>query len=86
MRADKASHAALNTLRAEPSNATCFDCTAVRPGWAVLPHGIFVVSAYERHESPLVMADYVEALQVGIITHTSLEWQRASIVEPSYRG
>ena len=41
-----------------------------------LPHGIFVVSAYERHESPLVMADYVDALQVGFITHTSLEWQK----------
>ncbi|MEC7723952.1 MAG: hypothetical protein VYD05_00460 [Planctomycetota bacterium] len=41
-----------------------------------LPHGIFVVSAYERHESPLVMADYVDALQVGFITHTSLDWQK----------
>lgn len=40
-----------------------------------LPHGYFVVSAYERHESPLVMADYVDALQVGFITHTALEWQ-----------
>ena len=41
-----------------------------------LPHGIFVVSAYERHESLLVMADYVDALQVGFITHTSLDWQK----------
>ena len=41
-----------------------------------LPHGFFVVSAYDRHESPLVMADYVDALQVGFITHTALDWQK----------
>merc|ERR1719473_1187485 len=39
---DKASHAALNAMRAKPANATCFDCTATKPGWAVLPHGVFV--------------------------------------------
>ena len=41
-----------------------------------LPHGFFVVGAYDRHESPLVMADYVDALQVGFITHTALDWQK----------
>merc|ERR1719231_1507269 len=41
-RCDKTSHATLNALRAKPENSTCFDCTAQRPGWAVLPHGIFV--------------------------------------------
>lgn len=41
-----------------------------------LPHGIFVVGAYERHDSPLVMADYVDALQVGFITHTALDWHK----------
>ena len=62
-----------------------------------LPHGYFVVSAYERHESPLVMADYVDALQVGFITHTAREWQqywtrkraeigaRVTFVHPDYR-
>ncbi|MGC6487079.1 MAG: hypothetical protein ACON4Z_05510 [Planctomycetota bacterium] len=62
-----------------------------------LPHGFFVVSAYERYESPLVMADYVDALQVGFITHTSLEWQkywtakraeigaRVTFLHPDYR-
>jgi len=40
-----------------------------------LPHGFFLVSAYERHESQLVMADYVDALQVGFITHTANQWQ-----------
>ena len=41
-KADKTSHATLNKLRAESGNMHCFDCTAVRPGWAVLPHGVFV--------------------------------------------
>lgn len=39
---DKASHAMLNKLRSEPANAQCFDCSAMRPGWAVLPHGVFI--------------------------------------------
>jgi len=39
---DRASHAELNRLRAMPANNECFDCTATKPGWAVLPHGIFV--------------------------------------------
>jgi len=62
-----------------------------------LPYGFFVVSAYERHDSQLVMADYVDALQVGFITHTALEWQkywtakraeigaRVTFVHPDYR-
>merc|ERR1719198_1146151 len=41
-RADKTSHATLNAMRAKPENAVCFDCTALKPGWAVLPHGVFV--------------------------------------------
>lgn len=41
-----------------------------------LPHGFFVVSAYERFESQLVMADYVDALQVGFITHTAVAWEK----------
>lgn len=44
-RNDKTSHAVLNKLRSKPDNAECFDCTATKPGWAVLPHGVFVVSA-----------------------------------------
>uniref|UniRef100_A0A7S4MI83 Arf-GAP domain-containing protein n=1 Tax=Prymnesium polylepis TaxID=72548 RepID=A0A7S4MI83_9EUKA len=39
---DKASHAELNRMRAQPCNSECFDCTALKPGWAVLPHGVFV--------------------------------------------
>ncbi|MCK5944454.1 MAG: hypothetical protein KAI24_20870 [Planctomycetes bacterium] len=62
-----------------------------------LPHGIFVVSAFERFESQLVMADYVDALQVGFLTHTALEWEQywrakrqeigkqVTFVHPDYR-
>ena len=39
---DKQSHAFLNQLRATPENAACFECSAPKPGWAVLPHGVFV--------------------------------------------
>ena len=37
--ADKKSHAELNAMRAKHSE--CFDCSAKKPGWAVLPHGEF---------------------------------------------
>ena len=37
---DKKSHAELNAMRAKHSE--CFDCSAKKPGWAVLPHGVFV--------------------------------------------
>jgi len=39
---DKATHAELNRLRAKPGNDECFDCTAQKPGWAVLPWGVYV--------------------------------------------
>ena len=39
---DQATHAKLNKLRSRPENAVCFDCDAIMPGWAVMPHGIFV--------------------------------------------
>merc|ERR1719487_3209836 len=39
---DKQVHAELNSMRARACNQTCFDCTAMKPGWAVLPHGVFI--------------------------------------------
>ena len=39
---DKKNHAELNSMRARACNQTCFDCTALKPGWAVLPHGVFI--------------------------------------------
>lgn len=51
-RDDSASHAHLNKLRSRPENATCFDCNALKPGWAVLPHGIFVcIECAQLHRS-----------------------------------
>lgn len=32
---DQASHARLNKLRSLAHNSTCFDCSAMKPGWAV---------------------------------------------------
>eukprot|EP00665_Eupelagonemidae_sp_cell47_P003565 gene3565-4518_t len=39
---DAACHAELNKLRAKSSNSECFDCSAKKPGWSVLPWGTFV--------------------------------------------
>lgn len=40
-----------------------------------LPQGYFVVGSYDFHPSPLLMTEYVDALQVGFVTHTSNEWR-----------
>lgn len=62
-----------------------------------VPQGYFVVSSYNMSESPLVMADFVDALQVGFVTHTSKEWHdwwesqqqvigdKVTFVHPDYR-
>tara|TARA_R110002096_G_scaffold59906_7_gene149935 strand:+ start:626 stop:1357 length:732 start_codon:yes stop_codon:yes gene_type:complete len=62
-----------------------------------LPQGYFVVGSFEYFHSPLVMADYVDALQVGFVTHLSKEWrvwweneqrtlgQKVTFVHPDYR-
>mmetsp|Transcript_2161 Transcript_2161/g.5456 ORF Transcript_2161/g.5456 Transcript_2161/m.5456 type:complete len:290 (-) Transcript_2161:433-1302(-) len=40
---DSATHAELkNAVRTDPANGVCADCSAIRPGWAVLPHGAYV--------------------------------------------
>lgn len=62
-----------------------------------LPHGWFVVGLFDLKESQgLVMDDYVDALQVGFVTHTRIEfdaWYReqqalladkATFVHPDY--
>ena len=50
--ADKKVHAELNALRARACNAECFDCSAKKPGWAVLPHGVFVcIDCAQNHRS-----------------------------------
>ncbi|MFK7740002.1 MAG: hypothetical protein AB8H80_06725 [Planctomycetota bacterium] len=62
-----------------------------------VPSGWFVVGSFDYFESPLVISDYVDALQVGFITHTSREWfawweeakvglgQKVTFVHPDYR-
>ena len=62
-----------------------------------LAQGYFVVSTYELNESPLEIAGYVDALQVGFVTHTSKVWrtwweeeqltmgQKVTFVHPDYR-
>lgn len=39
---DANSHAELKALARLEGNDSCADCTASRPGWAALPHGVFV--------------------------------------------
>lgn len=62
-----------------------------------LAQGYFVVGSFEYNHSPLVMADYVDALQVGFVTHTSKKWRewweneqltmgkKVTFVHPDYR-
>ena len=51
-KSDTASHARLNKLRALTENSQCFDCTATRPGWASLPHGVFVcINCAQSHRN-----------------------------------
>lgn len=40
-----------------------------------LPQGYFVVGSYDLNISPLTIADFVDALQVGFVTHTSKDWR-----------
>merc|ERR1712146_433809 len=48
--ADKSSHAELNKMRSLYSE--CADCTAKKPGWAVLPHGVFIcIDCAQIHRS-----------------------------------
>ena len=39
---DKVAHSELNAQRALSCNSECFDCTARKPGWAVLPWGVHI--------------------------------------------
>jgi len=65
-RVDSASHAHLNKLRARPENAECFDCSSYRPGWAVLPHGVFVcIDCAQLHRSMGRHISQTKAINTG---------------------
>ncbi|MFT4513899.1 MAG: hypothetical protein ACI89X_002268 [Planctomycetota bacterium] len=62
-----------------------------------LAQGYFVVGSYDFFDSPMVMTEYVDALQVGFVTHTSIAWRKwyeneqltlgkkVTFVHPDYR-
>jgi hypothetical protein len=62
-----------------------------------LAQGYFVVGSYEFHHSPMAMTEYVDALQVGFVTHTNKKWhawwenkqltlgKKVTFVHPDYR-
>jgi hypothetical protein len=63
---DHASHAELNKLRALPCNSTCFDCTALKPGWAVLPHGVFIcIDCAQTHRNMGRHVSQTKAIDTG---------------------
>jgi hypothetical protein len=63
---DHASHAELNKLRALPCNSTCFDCTALKPGWAVLPHGVFIcIDCAQTHRNMGRHVSQTKAINTG---------------------
>ena len=53
---DQASHARLNKLRSLAHNSTCFDCSAMKPGWVRLHDPLHVgkqtCAAVAKHASP----------------------------------
>lgn len=63
---DSRSHAELNKLRKLPCNSTCFDCTAFKPGWAVLPHGVFVcIECAQTHRNMGRHVSQTKAINTG---------------------
>lgn len=64
--ADTASHKELNAMRAKPCNAECFDCTAKKPGWAALPHGVFVcIDCAQMHRNMGRHVTQTKAINTG---------------------
>ena len=62
--ADKKSHAELNAMRAKHSE--CFDCCAKKPGWAVLPHGVFVcIDCAQAHRNLGRHVSQTKAINTG---------------------
>jgi len=64
--ADTTSHKELNQLRANPGNSLCADCTALKPGWASLPHGVFIcIDCAQVHRSVGRHISQTKAINTG---------------------
>jgi len=65
-RNDLATHARLKQLMKQPHNSECADCTATRPGWAALPHGVFVcIDCAQLHRGIGRHISQVKAINTG---------------------
>ena len=63
---DKASHRELKQLSRLPCNSTCADCDAMYPGWAALPHGIFLcIDCAQVHRRVGRHVSQVKAINTG---------------------
>jgi hypothetical protein len=63
---DKASHRELKALSRLPCNSMCADCDAQYPGWAALPHGIFLcIECAQVHRRVGRHVSQVKAINTG---------------------
>ena len=65
-RNDKASHAQLKELQKLPGNGTCAECSEKYPGWAALPHGVFIcIDCAQLHRHIGRHLSQVKAINTG---------------------
>eukprot|EP00009_Paramoeba_aestuarina_P008955 CAMPEP_0201507636 /NCGR_PEP_ID=MMETSP0161_2-20130828/1229_1 /ASSEMBLY_ACC=CAM_ASM_000251 /TAXON_ID=180227 /ORGANISM="Neoparamoeba aestuarina, Strain SoJaBio B1-5/56/2" /LENGTH=271 /DNA_ID=CAMNT_0047902065 /DNA_START=26 /DNA_END=841 /DNA_ORIENTATION=- len=63
---DQASHNRLRALQKLPGNEVCADCTAKFPGWAALPHGVFIcIDCAQLHRHLGRHISQVKAINTG---------------------
>ena len=63
---DQASHTRLRSLQKRPGNDVCADCTARFPGWAALPHGVFIcIDCAQLHRHLGRHISQVKAINTG---------------------
>eukprot|EP00294_Goniomonas_avonlea_P006936 CAMPEP_0114551502 /NCGR_PEP_ID=MMETSP0114-20121206/6639_1 /TAXON_ID=31324 /ORGANISM="Goniomonas sp, Strain m" /LENGTH=256 /DNA_ID=CAMNT_0001736343 /DNA_START=173 /DNA_END=944 /DNA_ORIENTATION=+ len=65
-KADSRSHNELKQLLRRAENKECADCTASRPGWASLPHGVFIcINCAQIHRHIGRHISQVKAINTG---------------------
>lgn len=65
-RLDKQTHALLRKLAKLPENSRCADCSAPYPGWAALPHGVFLcIDCAQHHRRVGRHISQVKAINTG---------------------